>query len=83
MVEAFLAMQDQLQKERRAMERHWQERQKQLDRIMTNVAGMYGDVRGLIGAALPEIELLSLEAPGSADVLVRSGPTALEEQIQP
>jgi hypothetical protein len=83
MVEAFMAMQDQLQKERRAMERHWQERQKQLDRIMTNVAGMYGDVRGLIGAALPEIELLSLEAPGSADVLVRSGPTALEEQIQP
>jgi hypothetical protein len=61
-VEAFTAMHTQLHKERRAMERLWHEREKQIERIITNTAGMYGDVRGLIGAGMPEIELLSLEA---------------------
>jgi len=61
-VEAFNAMQEQLQKERRAMERIWNEREKQIERIIANTAGMYGDVRGLIGAGMPEIGLLALEA---------------------
>jgi hypothetical protein len=70
-VEAFSAMQDQLQKERRAMKRLWQERQKQIDRIITHTAGMYGDLRGLIGAGMPEVQLLALEA------------AAPEEQVEP
>jgi hypothetical protein len=70
-VEAFSAMHDQLQKERRAMQRLWCEREKQIERIIANTAGMYGDVRGLIGAAMPEIQLLSLEA------------ASLEENILP
>ncbi|MEW5977195.1 MAG: DUF2130 domain-containing protein [Acidobacteriota bacterium] len=82
-VEAFSAMQGQLHKERRAMERLWHEREKQLERIITNTAGMYGDLRGLIGGSLPDIQSLSLEAAGSADVLVRTAPTTMEEQIQP
>jgi hypothetical protein len=61
-VEAFSAMQDQLHKERRAMERLWHEREKQIERIIANTAGMYGEVRGLIGAGMPEIQLLALEA---------------------
>jgi hypothetical protein len=69
-VEAFSAMQDQLHKERRAMERLWHEREKQIERIITNTAGMYGDIRGLIGAGMPEVELLALE------------PAALEENIE-
>ncbi|MBI4468130.1 MAG: DUF2130 domain-containing protein [Acidobacteria bacterium] len=63
-VEAFSAMQGQLQKERRAMERLWQEREKQIERIITNTAGMYGAVRGLIGAGMPEVQMLTLEAAG-------------------
>jgi hypothetical protein len=70
-VEAFSAMQDQLQKERRAMERLWHERQKQIDRIITHTAGMYGDLRGLIGAGMPEVRLLALEG------------AAPEEQVEP
>jgi hypothetical protein len=69
-VEAFSAMQDQLQKERRAMERLWHEREKQIERIITNTAGMYGDIRGLIGAGMPDVQLLALE------------PAALEETIE-
>jgi hypothetical protein len=61
-VEAFSALQDQLHKERRAMERLWSEREKQIERIITNTAGMYGDIHGLIGAGMPEIQLLALEA---------------------
>ncbi len=60
-VEAFSAMQEQIRKERRAMERLWCEREKQIERIITNTAGMYGDVRGLIGAGMPEVRLLTLE----------------------
>lgn len=60
-VEAFSALHSQLHQERRAMERLWREREKQLDRIIVNTAGMYGDMRGLIGTALPEIPALTLE----------------------
>jgi len=61
-VEAFSAMQEQIQKERRAMERLWHERQKQIERVITNTSGMYGDIRGLIGAGMPEVRQLTLEA---------------------
>lgn len=60
-VETFVGMQDQLNKEKRAYARIWNEREKQIERIIENTAGMYGDVRGLIGSSVPEIKALSLE----------------------
>jgi hypothetical protein len=60
-VDAFSTMQDQLQKERRAMERHWAEREKQIHRVMTGTVGMYGDLQGLVGASLPRIPALELD----------------------
>ena len=62
-VEAFTAMQDQLHRERRAMERLWNEREKQIERIIANTAGMYGDVRGLIGAGMPRFTTASTMPP--------------------
>ena len=53
-------MQRQLDKEKRAMERLWKEREKQIHRIALNTARMYGDMRGIIGASLPEVEVLEL-----------------------
>ncbi|HWP84871.1 MAG TPA: DUF2130 domain-containing protein [Terriglobia bacterium] len=67
-VEAFSAMQSQLQKERRAVERLWQEREKQIQKLMINTAGMYGDIRGLIGAGMPEVRLLALEAASEESI---------------
>ncbi len=61
-VEAFSSMQQQIEKERMTMEKHWQERYKQLDRIMKSTVGMYGEMRGIIGKSLPEIKKLELEA---------------------
>jgi len=61
-VETFVGMQEQLNKEKRAYARLWKEREKQIERIIENTAGMYGDVRGLIGSAVPEIKALTLDA---------------------
>ena len=60
-VETFSSMQDQLHKEKRAMERIWKEREKQIQRITTNTIGMYGDVRGIIGSSVQSIPALELE----------------------
>jgi hypothetical protein len=60
-VESFVAMQDQLAKEKRAFQKQWKEREKQIERVIENTAGMYGDIRGLIGASIPEIKALSLD----------------------
>jgi hypothetical protein len=61
-VETFRVMQDQLARERRAMEKLWKEREKQIERVVVNTVGMYGAIRGIIGAKLPEIPALDLEA---------------------
>lgn len=60
-VEAFNDMQEQLNKERRAMEKLWREREKQIQRITTNTIGMYGEVRGIIGSSVQTIPALELE----------------------
>lgn len=60
-VDTFRAMQDQLGRERRAMEKLWKEREKQIERLTLNTVGMYGSIRGFIGAKLPEIPALDLE----------------------
>lgn len=61
-VEAFTALQRGLDGERRAMERIWKEREKQIDRVLANTAGMYGEVRGILGATLPAVPALELDA---------------------
>jgi hypothetical protein len=60
-VETFTAMQTQLERERRAMEKLWKEREKQIHCIVTNTVGMYGEMRGLIGASMPQIQALELD----------------------
>ena len=60
-VEAFTTLQDQLQRERRAMEKNWKEREKQIERVIKNTVGLYGDMQGIIGGQIPTIEALELE----------------------
>jgi hypothetical protein len=64
-IEAFVNMRGDLDSERRAIEKCWAKREKQIERAMLSTAGMYGDFQGIIGGTLPEIEgmsLLQLEA---------------------
>ena len=60
-VEAFQAMQEQIDKERRAMTRHWAQREKQLQRVIGSTTGMYGALQGIIGASLGRIPALELD----------------------
>jgi hypothetical protein len=62
-VEAFTEMQDQVARERRAMEKLWREREKQIERVVTNTVGMYGEMRGIVGTTMPDIPELTLEEP--------------------
>lgn len=61
LVEVFSDMQTQLSKERIAFEKQWSMREKQIQRLLLNTAGMYGDMQGLVGSAMPEIKGLEFE----------------------
>ena len=66
-VEAFTTMQEQLNTERRAMERQWKQRGKQIERVVKNTVGLYGDMQGIIGGQIPTIPALELDAGEEAD----------------
>jgi hypothetical protein len=72
-VEAFVAMQDDLQEEKRVAERRWARREKQIQKVISNTSGMYGDFQGLIGSSLQTIPLL---APRDETVSRAENPTA-------
>jgi hypothetical protein len=65
-VEAFMAMQKDLAAEKRAMEVVWAKREHQLEQAIRNMAGMYGDVKGLLGGHI-EIRGLELESADDAE----------------
>jgi hypothetical protein len=59
-VEAFANMRRELDQERRAAEKQWAKRAKQIEAVTFNVSGMYGDLEGLV--SLPSIQMLELPA---------------------
>jgi hypothetical protein len=59
-VEAFVTMQTDLESEKRSMNRVWSKREKQIQRAVINMAGMYGDLQGIIGSSMPAIEGLAV-----------------------
>jgi hypothetical protein len=65
-VESFVDLQMDLAKERRAMEKIWAAREKQISRALRHTALLYGGVQGIAGGnALPGLKLLELkEGPG-------------------
>lgn len=61
-VEAFSSMQIDLDKERKAIMKQWAKREEQIERVMSATVGMYGDLQGIAGKSLQEIEGLELQA---------------------
>jgi hypothetical protein len=59
---AFVSMKNDLDQEKRAMNKIWAKREKQIDRVINNISGMYGDMQGIIGASLPQLKSLELKA---------------------
>lgn len=60
-IEVFVAQKTQIDKERRAMEKHWRTREKQAERVITNLSAVSGDITGLLGTEMPEMRLLELD----------------------
>jgi hypothetical protein len=61
-VEAFSTMQEDLDKERKAIMKQWAKREEQIERVMGATVGMYGDLQGIAGKSLQEIEGLELQS---------------------
>lgn len=59
-IEAFRTMKEDLDRERRSIEHSWSKREKQLQQVLVNIAGMHGDLAGFAGASLPGIKTLEL-----------------------
>lgn len=67
-VEAFSSMKEDLDRERKAIMKQWAKRDEQIERVMGATVGMYGDLQGIAGKSLQEIEGLSLAAlPGPTE----------------
>lgn len=60
-VEKFSDMQADLDREKKAMTRLWAKRESQIQGVIESTVGMYGDLQGIAGRALQEIE--GLEVP--------------------
>jgi hypothetical protein len=63
-VEKFGDMMDDLEKERRVMTRQWAKREGQIRGAIEATVGMYGDLQGIAGKSLHEIDGLALKALG-------------------
>ena len=59
-VEKFSDMHEDLAKERKTMTRLWAKREEQIRRVIDSTAGMYGDLQGIAGKGLNEIEGLEI-----------------------
>ncbi len=64
-VEAFSSMQEDLAAEKKAITKQWAKREEQIERVMQSTVGMYGDLQGIAGKSLQEIEGLELAMIGA------------------
>ena len=65
--EALVAMKEDLDSEKRSHQRIWAKREKQLDRAMLNTSGLYGDLGGIMGPSIPQIDCFELAAIASGE----------------
>lgn len=65
-VEAFTSMQDDLDREKAVIMKQWAKREEQIERVVRATVGMYGDLQGIAGKTLQEIEGIDLKALESA-----------------
>lgn len=65
-IEAFGAMQDEVEREKRYFTTKWARQEKQLRKVIDHTQGMYGDLQGVIGKTLPELKTAQ-PLPASAD----------------
>ncbi|MFZ3058499.1 MAG: DUF2130 domain-containing protein [Candidatus Methanoperedens sp.] len=82
-VEAFEYMKTDLDKEKKAMMGIWSKREKQIERVVFNTATMYGDMQGIMGASMPQINSLELKALPSGIDFSESNYDEKDEILEP
>jgi len=60
-VEAFGTLQDDIEREKRWFSSKWARQEKEIRKVIDHTHGMYGDLQGVTGRALPEIKSLEIE----------------------
>ena len=61
-------MKEELDKEKRAMQRIWSRREIEIDRVIMNTSGLYGDMQGIVGSSIGKIESLELDFEEDKDL---------------
>lgn len=61
-VEGFTAMKAALDSEKRSMQRIWKEREKQIEKVITNTIDMHASIRGIAGDAIQSVRALELQS---------------------
>lgn len=61
-VEGFSQMKADLESEKRSMQRIWKQREKQIEKVISNTIDMYGSVKGIAGNAVQSVKALELDA---------------------
>jgi hypothetical protein len=59
-VEGFTQMKEDLESEKRSMQRIWKTREKQIEKVVTNTVNMYGSIKGIAGKAIGSVKALEL-----------------------
>ncbi len=59
-VEGFTQMKSDLESKKRSMQRIWKQRDKQIEKVVTNTIDMYGSVKGIAGNAIQSVNALEL-----------------------
>lgn len=63
-IEAFTNMQQEIEKEKRYFVNKWARDEKNIRKVIDSTYGMHGDLKGIIGGALPQIKGLELLESG-------------------
>lgn len=66
-VEAVIAQKTDLEAEMRMTTRVWKKREIQIARMTRNIASLYGELQGILGAALPTIQGLDMPQLGTGE----------------
>jgi len=61
-VEGFSQMKQDLESEKRSLQRIWKQREKQIDKVITNTVEMYGSIKGIAGNAIQSVSALELDS---------------------
>ena len=59
-VEGFSQMKSDLDSEKRSMQRIWKQRERQIEKVITNTIDMYGSIKGIAGNAIQSVKALEL-----------------------